>query len=185
MANRFVDKIHNGTLASPTEVTDTASNRQLLQNRPEAAGLSYDRASKTFKYNGSDEIRTLESNYNRVITPTGTYTLVAGESGSEIFLNAAAGFTINLPEVAAGLKFRFTVGAAFATTPFVVTAPTANSIFGGATVAGSDVPADAEDNINFVETAELPGDFVDVWSDGVKWFVNGRGTTAGSITFTT
>jgi hypothetical protein len=121
----------------------------------------------------------------RVITPTAAVTLTAEQSGSEIMLNASAGFAITLPAVAAGLRYRFTVAAAFASTNFTVITPAlADIIQGGATVAGSDVPAADEDTISFVASAELKGDFVDVWSDGTSWFVNGRGTTAGSITFT-
>lgn len=120
-----------------------------------------------------------------IITPTGAVPLTAAQSGSEIMLNAAAGFAITLPAVAAGLNFRFTVAANFATTNFTVITPAlADLIQGGATVAGADVPAADEDTISFVATAEAKGDFVDVWSDGTSWFVNGRGTTSGSITFT-
>lgn len=185
MATRYIDKVHNGTLASPTEVTDTASNRELIKNYGESAGFVYDRASKTFKYNGSGEIRTLKSNYDRVITPTAAYALSAGESGSNVMLNAAAGFAITLPAPQAGLKFRFTVAAAFATTSFtVVTSGSANVIEGGAIVAGDDVPAANEDTITFVDSAETVGDFVEVWSDGTSWFAFGRGTASGAITFT-
>lgn len=119
------------------------------------------------------------------ITPTAAVALLAAQSGAEVYLNAAAGFAITLPAVAAGLRFRFTVAAAFATTNFTVITPgLVDIIQGGATVAGADVPAADEDTISFVATAELKGDFVELWSDGTSWFVNGRGTTAGSITFT-
>lgn len=119
------------------------------------------------------------------LTPTEATVLTAAQSGTVVFLNAAAGFAITLPAVAAGLWFRFTVAAAFATTNFTVITPAlADLIQGGATVAGADVPAADEDTISFVATAEVKGDFVEVWSDGTSWFVNGRGTTAGSITFT-
>ena len=119
------------------------------------------------------------------ITPTAAVTLLASQSGADVYLNATAGFAITLPAVAAGLNFRFTVAAAFATTNFTVVTPgLVDIIQGGATVAGSDVPAADEDTISFVATAELKGDFVELWSDGTSWFVNGRGTTAGSITFT-
>lgn len=120
-----------------------------------------------------------------IITPTAAGALTALQSGSDVMLNAAAGFAITLPAVAAGLNFRFVVAAAFATTNFTVITPAlADIIQGGATVAGADVPAADEDTISFVASAELKGDFVDVWSDGTSWFVNGRGTTSGSITFT-
>ncbi len=121
---------------------------------------------------------------NRIITPTAAVALTAAQTGAEVMLNAATGFEITLPALGAW-KFRFTVAAAFATTNFtIVSASSGNIIQGGATVAGADVPAADEDTISFVATAETKGDFVDVWSDGTSIFVNGRGTTAGSITFT-
>lgn len=122
---------------------------------------------------------------NKVLTPTAALTLTSADDGAYVFLNAATGFAVTLPAPAAALNFRFTVAAAFATTNFtVVSASGADIIQGGATVAGADVPAADEDTISFVATAETKGDFVEVWSDGTSWFVNGRGTTSGSITFT-
>jgi hypothetical protein len=58
-------------------------------------------------------------------------------------------------------------------------------IQGGAKVLNSDVPAESEDTISFVATAEKVGDYVELWSDGTSWFVDGRGAATGSITFTT
>ena len=121
----------------------------------------------------------------RTLTPVVAFTLTALQSGTNVFLGPTAGFAITLPAVAAGLHYRFTVADNFITTNYTIITPAlADIIQGGATVAGSDVPAADEDTISFVASAELKGDFVDVWSDGLSWFVNGRGTTAGSITFT-
>lgn len=133
---------------------------------------------------GTTEVALLTS-IERSVTPTAAVALLASQSGMNVFLNAAAGFAITLPAPAAGLNYRFTVAAAFATTDFtVVTASGANVIFGGADVASSDVPADAEDTITFVASAETKGDYVHLWSDGTSWFVDGRGTSSGAITFT-
>lgn len=129
--------------------------------------------------------RSLYDGRDTILTPTAAVALTALQSGINVMLNAAAGFAITLPAPAAGLNYRITVAAAFATTDFtVVTNAGANIIQGGATVAGADVPAADEDTITFVASAENKGDFVDLWSDGTSWFVNGRGTTVGSITFT-
>ncbi len=119
------------------------------------------------------------------LTPTAATTLTAAQNGAWVWLNASAGFAITLPAVFAGARFRFTVAAVFATTNFTIITPAlADLIFGGAKVLNSDVPADAEDTISFVATAESKGDYVDLWSDGTSWFVDGRGTLTGSITFT-
>lgn len=119
------------------------------------------------------------------VTPTGAVTLTAAQSGFNVLLNAAAGFAITLPAVAAGLRYRFTVAAAFASTNFTVVVPGgSNLIEGSIIVAGAVVDADAEDTINFVATAENIGDFVEVWSDGTSWFIFGNALTAGGITVT-
>lgn len=121
-----------------------------------------------------------------VIVPTEAVALTAADSGSIVSLNAAAGFDITLPTVAAGLYFRFIVDAAFATTNFAVkSAAAANIIYGGAIVNSVFVQADVEDSINFVATAETIGDYVDVYGTATKWHVSGVAFAAGGITFTT
>ncbi len=112
-------------------------------------------------------------------------TLTAADSGKTCMLSAAGGAAVTLPAVAAGLKFKFIVGAAFATTNWtVVTASSANVIQGGAIVNSTFVAASNEDTISFVASAETIGDFVEVICDGTNWFANGVGASAGSITFT-
>lgn len=123
------------------------------------------------------------SGADNVIIPTETTTLVHGDSGKVVMLNAAAGFPINLPTPKAGLKFAFVVGGAFATTNFTVVAPS-NVIQGGADVNSTFVPAANENTISFVATAETVGDYVELVSDGTNYYANGVGAAAGSITFT-
>lgn len=118
-------------------------------------------------------------------TPTAAVTLTPADSGKTVFLNAAAGFAITLPAPAAGLKYKFLVGAAFATTNFtVVTDSGYNVIQGGAIVNSTFIPAADEDTINFVATAETVGDYVVIESDGTNWLAEGVGAAAGAITFT-
>lgn len=116
-------------------------------------------------------------------TPTTAVTLNNGDSGKTILLNAAAGFAITLPTVLAGLKYKFVVAAAFATTDFTIVSTT-NVIQGGAIVNSVFVPAANENTISFVATAETVGDYVEIESDGTNWYVKGLGAGAGSITFT-
>ena len=118
--------------------------------------------------------------------------LTAAESGKTFILNAITAILTTLPAVAAGLRFNFYVGAlgvANAQNHIIRTnAANDNTIFGGAIVAGSEVAASAEGDINIVGTSgttALPGDFVSVFCDGTNWYANGRATTAGAITFTT
>jgi hypothetical protein len=117
--------------------------------------------------------------------PTAAVTLGAGDSGKTIMLNAAEGFAITLPAPVAGLKYKFLVAAAFATTNFtVVTDSGDNVIQGGAIVNSVFVPAANEDTINFVATAETIGDYVVIESDGTNWLAEGVGAASGAITFT-
>lgn len=133
---------------------------------------------------GTTEV-VLPSSTLRTLTPTAAVALTALQSGTQVFLNAAAGFAITLPLPAAGLYYRFTTAAAFATTNFtVLTAAGADIFFGSADVNSTRVTCAAQDSINFVSTAETKGDFVDVWSDGTGWFVDGVAAAAGGITFT-
>lgn len=119
------------------------------------------------------------------LTPTEAVALTAAQSGTVVYLNAAAGFAITLPALAAGWRFRFITGAAFATTNFTIVSPgSANIIQGGAIVNSVLVPAANEDTISFVASAETLGDYIDVECDGTNIYVSGVGAAAGSITFT-
>lgn len=117
---------------------------------------------------------------------TAAQTLTAADSGKTFILNAAAGATVTLPSLADGLVFRFVVGATFATTPWIIDSAEGDNINGNLIVAGAAVPAAAEDQINFVETAETVGDFIEIFADNdnSQWIVYGIGNTAGSITAT-
>jgi hypothetical protein len=111
--------------------------------------------------------------------------LTAEDSGKVLILKAAAGAQITLPAVAtsAGLRFKFVVGLAFATTNWTVKAAT-NVIEGGIDVNSSNVPAVNENTISFVASAESVGDFIDLVCDGTNWYVSGNATTTGAITAT-
>jgi len=124
-----------------------------------------------------------------VETISAAQTLTAADSGKTFILDAAAGATITLPALKAGLNFRFKVGAAFATTDWVIGSAEGDNINGiisdmGATVAG--VPAAGEDQINFVASAETVGDYVDLVCDfdNSQWLVSGACAANGGITVT-
>lgn len=125
-----------------------------------------------------------ESEAKDTSTLASAITLTASDSSKVFTLNAAAGVAITLPSVAVdGFNAKFVVGAAFATTNFTIVAPTAK-IQGGAIVNSVFVPASDENTISFVATAESIGDYIEIVSDGVNFYVNGIGALAGSITFT-
>lgn len=124
-----------------------------------------------------------------VKTVAAAETLSVTDSGKTIILDAAAGATITLPALAEGLNFRFVVGAAFATTNWVIASSEGDNINGGIMDCGSTpagVPAAGEDQANFVATAESLGDYVDFICDynNSQWLVSGQCFTNGGITFT-
>lgn len=122
--------------------------------------------------------------FNDVETISAAKTLIAADSETWFKLDAAAGVTITLPAVQAGLNFRFVIASSFATSNFVIDSAEGDNISGVLVVNGASVVAADEDQINFVATAETVGDFIDIWSDGTSWFVYGIGASAGSITAT-
>lgn len=124
-----------------------------------------------------------------VETVTAAKTLVPNDSGKIFFLDAAAGATVTLPPIAAGMRFKFVVASAFATSNWVVASSEGDNINGiiasmGSTVAG--VPASGEDQINFVASAEAIGDYIDIVADAAnsQWIVTGMCATDGGITAT-
>ena len=113
-------------------------------------------------------------------------TLTANDSGKTIFLDSAAGATITLPALAYGMKFKFVVSTAFATTNWVVASSEGDNISGNLVVAGAHVAAAAEDQINFVASAESVGDWIELEADydNSQWIVSGVGGLTGGITAT-
>lgn len=122
--------------------------------------------------------------FNNVGTISSATTLTAADSGKWYKLNNATGVTVTLPALKSGVNFKFIVAAAFATSNFIIDSAEGDNIEGVLVVNGASVVASGEDQINFVASAETVGDFIDIWSDGSKWFVSGVGSAAGSITAT-
>lgn len=116
---------------------------------------------------------------------TGDITLTPADSGKVIFLNAAGGGAVTLPALYDGLQLKFIVGATNPTTAWVLTGATAAKIQGTLVVAGAAVPAVDEDAINFVASTAVKGDWVEIYSDGVNYYVSGVGNATGAITATT
>ncbi len=137
--------------------------------------------STTFTSISNDDLRQV----GQVETLTGAATLNAEDSGKLFILNAAAGAQITLPAVAdaAGQRYRFIVGALFATTAWTIKAAT-NKIQGGVIVNSTLVPGADENTITFSASADTVGDFVELNCDGTNWYVFGMGTAAGAITLT-
>lgn len=112
-------------------------------------------------------------------------TLTVADSGKTFVLSTDAtdGAAIALPALASGLKYKFIVGANFATTDWTIVSST-NVIQGIVIVNSVQVSGAAENTISFVATAETVGDFVEVECDGTNWYAVGQGLAVGSVTFT-
>lgn len=129
----------------------------------------------------SNDVQRAKAEVETVAADT---TLTAADSGKVLLLNNATGEVITLPALEAGLQFKFIVAAAFATDNWVIDSAEGDNINGILVVNGASVPAEAEDQINFVATAETIGDYIELVCDGSQWLVNGVGNAAGSITAT-
>ena len=108
---------------------------------------------------------------NDVDSVSAAVTLTSADSGKWYELSASAGVTVTLPAVESGLHFRFVVANAFDTSNYVIDSAEGDNIDGILVVNGASVAASGEDQINFVASAESVGDFIDIWSDGNKWYV--------------
>ncbi len=109
------------------------------------------------------------------------------ESGTVYVLTNATEYATTLPTVAtsAGVTFRIIVGAVPSGDDYtVVTDSLEDKISGSATVNGAAVEATTDDTITFTRDAAAIGDWVELTSDGVLWYVSGQGVAATAITFT-
>lgn len=131
----------------------------------------------------SNDVRRAKA---EVETISAAQTLTAADSGKVFILDAAEGATITLPALEEGLQFKFIVGASFATSNWILDSAEGDNINGTLLVNGAVVAAAAEDQINFVNSAETVGDYVELFCDSgnSQWIVSGVGAGAGSITAT-
>lgn len=124
------------------------------------------------------------NSYRPVLSPAADVTLTVGQTGSIVNMGVA-GLDVTLPTatVATGVHYRFVVSAAVATTDMTIIAAPADIIEGTLIVAGAVVDCDAADILTFVIDGENVGDYVDVYSNGVKWMIGDSGAlTASKLT---
>ena len=120
---------------------------------------------------------------DQTASSTASQTLVASDSGTTYFLNAAAGQAVSLPSPADGLRFRFIVATAPTSNTTTVVA-TAAVIEGSVTVAGLVIAGANETTITFTANAALVGDWCELISDGTSWFISGQATASTGIALT-
>ena len=122
--------------------------------------------------------------FKKVESLTGNKTLVGADSGKVFILNATGGGTVTLPSLKSGSNFKFIIGATEPTTNWIVDSAEGDNIDGILVVNGASVAAVEEDQINFVASTAVAGDYIELECDGSNWFVNGVGRAAGAITAT-
>ena len=124
-------------------------------------------------------------NAGNVLALSAAQTLTREDSGKHVLLDLAGGFTVTLPPLEAGLKFKFTVITA-PTTAYIVDSAEGDNMHGmilnRAGVAG--VAGSAEDQLNFVASQAIVGDTVDMSCDGTSWYFTGWANVAAGITAT-
>jgi len=127
--------------------------------------------------------------YEETEATAGDNTLTAAESGKTLYMGTA-GEDQTLPAPADGVWYKFVVSANVATTNMLIQGPAADAtddvIYGSVTVAGVVTLCSAEDTLTFVaETNEaIPGDWVELRSDGTNWYISGQVSTASAFTCT-
>lgn len=102
-------------------------------------------------------------------------TISALDNHATYYLNAVGGFTMTLPAPFKGAEYDFIVKTAPTTAYIITTMGGANILYGmmlqradGAGVAGA-----ARDTFNFVASAAIIGDWVNMRSDGTNWYYRG------------
>ena len=122
-----------------------------------------------------------------VTTLTAASTLTTAQSGTTFFLSSATEFVTTLPAPAAGVNYKFIVGAAPSGASYTVVTNASANIIKGQAVNADGVAGDtgtADDTISFVDGQAVAGDMVTVISDGTSWFAYGVCAVAAGITFT-
>lgn len=113
-------------------------------------------------------------------------TLTISEGSKLHVFDNATEYKLTLPaaSTAAGITYRIVVGLAPSGTAYTVgTNAGENLIFGLVTVNGAVVGAQAQDLITFSLDAAVIGDWIDLYCDGVNWYVSGQAFAAAGIVF--
>lgn len=118
---------------------------------------------------------------------TVTDTLTQADCGKVHFLShATTAIILTLPAPTAGCLMRFVTALAFADQHEIRVPSAGNIIFGTLQVNAADIVCTVEDSIEFADTAETVGDFMELISDGTSWLIGDSiADTAAAIACTT
>lgn len=121
----------------------------------------------------------------KVVAATAAVTLSPFDSGCLVTVSQAAAYTITLPVVLAGLRYRFFLKTSAANA--VVVKPAANAQITGSvySISASNVcnlsTGSGSNQVNFVASGGV-GDVVDAWCDGNLYYVWGMTSVAAKLT---
>ena len=127
----------------------------------------------------------------RTETVTAANVLAAGETEAVFFLNSAGGFTTTLPPVAtsAGYRYRLIAKTAPTTAYILLTNGAEGAIIIG-NVGCSEINDATDDpfsngatQVNMVANQFKVGDWLEVISDGAKWYLSGHTQVTAGVTF--
>lgn len=132
-----------------------------------------------------------------LLVPTETLaaakTLTIKDAGKTFMLNLAGGFTVTLPALNAALNgwsAKFIVKTN-PTTAYIVKPATGDedTILGNLNsstgqTSAMDFETTGGDQVNFVANQAKVGDYIDMTTDGVKWYVEGSATVIAALTIT-
>jgi len=120
-------------------------------------------------------------------------TLTPADGGKTFLLNLSGGFTVTLPAMA-DVKPGWSVTCKVKTAPataYVVAAATADADtivghFNTATAhtTASDIESAGGDQVNFVASQAVAGDYVNFSTDGAVWYVHGSSSVPAGLTIT-
>jgi len=132
--------------------------------------------------------------FNAVEVVTGTNVITVAEVGKTFVLNSVTEFVSTLPtaSLAAGITYRFIVGAAPADADYTIsTGNTHENLFYGMVMEAetdttNDGPtAQAQDLITITRAVAVVGDWIEVTGDGTNWYVSGMSAADGAFVFST
>lgn len=174
--------VASGAITAGATVYGAASGKISATANTNPIGIALEAATAN-----NDIIEVLRGIYDggqEVEVVTATNVINDYENGKTFYLNAAGGFTSTLPAPFAGARFRFIVKTAPTTSYVIVTASSANIMYGmmeeragAAGVAGA-----ARDTFNFVANQSIIGDWVEFYSDGTNWYYHGMVDVAAGNT---
>ncbi len=132
---------------------------------------------------------SVQTNQIVLIPNIPAYPLYASDSGKILITPQTVGavaVVISLPAPAINIHYRFINGSVGALDGTVTITATAAILFGNILFGPTDGIAfqgiSGSTSINFLTAKSVKGDVIDMYSDGINWYVQGLTRVAGAIT---